>query len=173
VTRSHIRSRAKPVMKVLTVFVVTYVASMTVVFFWGANTVERYVNLWTARSAAWALSLLGANGSAHADVVESSVSTIRIVSECTALYPTVIFVSAVVAFPSSWRHKTWAAIGVPALVVMNLLRIVSLCYIDHWYPRSMETAHYVVWQSLMIFFTVVLWLLWAAQSGSSHEPSPT
>ena len=165
------RARGPYVLRALVVFVATYGALMTIVFFLGANPVEHYVNLWTAKSAAWTLWLLGANGRAHADVVESSFSTIRILSECTALYPVVIFLSAVVASPASWTHKLVGVLGVPILAVINLLRIVSLCYVDRWFPRAMDTAHFVVWQSLMVFFTVLLWLLWAARSRSPHEPA--
>lgn len=163
--------RGKRVAKALVIFVATYGALMTIVFFWGADPLERFVNLWTAKTTAWALWLLGANGRSHADIVESSVTTIRILSECTALYPVVIFVSAVVASPASFKHKLSAALGVPILAIVNLVRIVSLCYVDRWFPSAMDTVHVVVWQSLMVFFTVLLWLLWAARWGAPHEPS--
>ncbi len=167
---SQTNGRGKLVVKALAVFAATYGALMTIVFFWG-RPVEHYLNLWTAKTSAWGLWLLGANGLAHGDVVESAVSSVRIISECTALYPAVIFVSAVVASPATWRHKMLAAFGVPLLAIVNLVRIVSLCYIGHWFPQAVDVAHYVVWQSLMVFCTVVLWLLWAARSGSPHEPS--
>jgi exosortase/archaeosortase family protein len=156
----------------LIAFIATYGALTTIVFFWGADPVEHYVNLWTAKTTAWALRLLGAEGRAHEVIVESSVSTIRIISECTALFPAVMFVSAVVAFPALWKQKLLAALGLPVLAIVNLVRIVSLCYIDHFFPQLMQTAHVVVWQSLMIFFTVLLWLLWAARSMSHHEHPP-
>ncbi len=169
--KSQPRARGRLALRTSIIFVATYGALMTVVFFWGADPVERQVNLWTAKTAAWALWLLGADGRAHSDVVQSSVSTIRIISECTALYPIVIFASAVLAFPASWKHKLWALLGVPILAAANLIRIVSLCYIELWFPRAADMAHFVVWQSLMVFFTVLIWMLWAARSGSTHESS--
>jgi exosortase/archaeosortase family protein len=85
----------------------------------------------------------------------------------------VIFVSAVLASPVRWRRKlAGALLGLPVLAAINLVRIVSLSYIDHWFPQALETAHYVVWQSLMVFFTVVLWLLWVVHSKETHETSP-
>ena len=164
------RARGRLVLTASIVFAATYGALMTIVFLWGADPVERYVNLWTAKTAAWALWLLGANGRAHADVIESSVSTIRIISECTALYPAVIFVSAVVASPVAWKRKVVGALfGLPVLASVNLVRIVSLCYIDHWFPQALDTVHFVVWQSLMIFFTVLLWLLWVHPSRADRK----
>jgi len=146
---------------------------MTIVFLWGADPVERTINLWTAETSAWALRLLGANGRAQGDTVVSSVSTFRIVSECTALYPAVIFVSAVAASPVAWTQKlVGTLVGLPVLAIVNLVRIVSLCYIDHRYPAALDTAHVVVWQSLMIFLTVLVWLVWIVHSKGTHETSP-
>lgn len=167
--KGRARAGRKTVLKASVVFLAAYGVLMTVVFFWGAASIERSVNRWTAQSAAWALRLLGAEATTRGDVVESSVSSMRIISECTALYPAVIFVAAVLATPLPWKHKLWASLGLPVLALVNLFRIVSLCYILRWLPGAADTAHYVVWQSLMIFVTVLLWLLWAGRSGSAHE----
>lgn len=164
--------RGRIVLRASIAFVVTYGVLMTAVFLWGADPIERYVNLWTAKTSAWALWLLGADGHAQDDLIVSSVSTFRIISECTVLYPAVIFVSAVVASPVAWKQKVRGVfLGLPILAGINLFRIVSLCYIDHWFPESLDTAHYVVWQSLMIFFTVLLWLLWVVGSKAPREPA--
>ena len=56
--------------------------------------------------------------------------------------------------------------------MINQVRLVSLFYIGHWFPGSFQTAHLVVWQSLMIFATVILWLLWAAGSRPHHASRP-
>lgn len=161
--------RGKLVAKTVLLFASTYGALMTVDFLWGAETVERHMNNWTASTAAWALFLLGAHGRADANVVQSSLTTFNVISECTALYPAVIFVSAVVAFPASLAQKLWAMLGIPILVIVNLIRIVSLCFINRWFPSALDTAHFVVWQSLMVFVTVLLWLLWATRLASPHD----
>ena len=166
------KAATRIVLKASIVFLATYVGLMTIVFFWGAEAIELPVNRWTARSSAWALRLLGAGATARGDLVDSSVASIRIISECTALYPAVIYVAAVVATPLPWRRKLWAALGLAVLAFVNLLRIVSLCYILKWYPGAADAAHYVVWQSLMIFVTVLLWILWAGRPGSAHDAAP-
>jgi exosortase/archaeosortase family protein len=164
-------TRGRIVFKALIVFTATYGALMAIVLVWGQSLFEGHVNLWTAQSAAYALSLLGAQGRAYGDLVGSTLGSFRIVSECTVLYPAIIFVSAVLAAPASWKERALASIGLPILVVVNLVRIVSLCYIAHAFPDALEVAHYVVWQSLMIFFTLFLWLLWAYRAIVPHEAS--
>ena len=54
------------------------------------------------------------------------------------------------------------ALGVPLLLLLNGVRLVSLFYIGHWWAQAFETAHLLVWQSLLVFLTLLLWLLWAA-----------
>ena len=162
-------SRAVPAARASVTFVAIYAAVMGVIFLWGAGPIEQPLNLWTARTTAWTLRLLGAHGRAHAEFVVSSIFTIRIVSECTALYPVAIFLSAVAASPAAWNHKIVAAAGVPILAAVNHIRIVSLCYFGHRFPAAMDTAHYVVGQSLMIFVTLILWLLWSSRFLSLHE----
>lgn len=173
VDKKRTRPRGRLALRASATFVAIYVSGMTAVFLWGARPVEERLNLWTARTTGWTLWLLGAHGRSHADFVESSVSTVRIISECTALYPAVIFLSAVAASPAAWKHKFVAAAGVPVLAIVNLIRIVSLCYIGHWFPGAMDTAHYVVGQSLMIFVTLLLWLLWASRFLSLDETAPS
>ena len=86
---------------------------------------------------------------------------LRIIPECTAVYPIGLFACGVLAFPCGWRRRlAGIGLGVPVLVLINLLRLVSLCYLGERFPSLFDTAHLLVWQSLMIFLTVLTWLLW-------------
>lgn len=148
-------------------FAATYGALMGIVFFWASEPVERYCTVWTAKTTAWAFWLLGAHGRAEGNVVISSVSAFRVITECTAVYPAVILVSAIVAHPASWKHRLLGGgLGIPALVLVNLIRLLSLSFIEHWFPNMGEAPHLIVGQSLMVFFTVLFWLVWAAWSTS-------
>jgi exosortase H (IPTLxxWG-CTERM-specific) len=116
-----------------------------------------------AQLTAGVLALLGQAGRADGDLVTSAIFSARIIPECTGLFPTLLLVAAVLAYPCGWREKALGvAIGVPAMMAVNVVRLVTLFYVGHWRPDVFEAAHLVVWQSLMIFFTVVVWLAWAA-----------
>ena len=70
--------------------------------------------------------------------------------------------AALVAFPSRLAHKSLGVlIGVLGLSLVNLARTVSLYYVGAFYPDLLDLSHLVVWQSLMIVFAILLWLLWA------------
>jgi archaeosortase B (VPXXXP-CTERM-specific) len=122
---------------------------------------DSWLNSATAAMLAGALWLLGAGGQTVGTIVTSKVFSAEIITECTAIFPIMIFLAAVIAYPSDWKKKLWGiALGVPAILFVNLIRLVSLFYIGYWFPSVFETAHLLVWQSLIIFFAVLFWLIW-------------
>ena len=123
--------------------------------FWNA------IDAGTATLLAWCLSLLGHEASVHRDLVTSSLYTVTIVHECTAVHPIAAYCAAILAYPLGWRARVLGiALGAPALVIVNQVRLVSLCYIGRWYPESFATAHLLVWQSLIVLLTALLFVAW-------------
>ena len=115
----------------------------------------------TAEVTAWVLRLLGAEARTSGTLVSSSIYSIEIIWECTALFPIAVFVSAVLAYPCGWIAKAIGVLlGVPFLLAVNILRLVSLCYIGRSYPQLFESAHLLVWQSLFVFVTALAWIVW-------------
>jgi len=86
---------------------------------------------------------------------------IEIVEACDGVLPTFIYLAAVLAFPSGWRSKLWgAALGVPAIFAINLLRLMSLVVVGVWRPDLFERVHIYVWQTLVIALSMALWVFW-------------
>jgi exosortase H (IPTLxxWG-CTERM-specific) len=144
-------------------------ALFLVVFWRWGGFVQGFSQDWTARATAWSLRRLGLEALAQGNLVVSELQPIRIIFECTAVFPAGIFAAAVLAFPTRWLWKLFGlSAGLAALVVINQVRLVSLVYIGHSFPDAFEFSHHVVWQSLIIFFTLVVWLLWASRAGGSR-----
>lgn len=121
-----------------------------------------WANRLTAQLLATTLWLLGADGQAESTHVRSELFSLEIVAECTAIVPLVIFSAAVFATPAPTKIKLWALLwGLPAIKLFNLLRLVSLTYIGYLAPRSIESVHLLVWQPLVLLFSIGLWLWWA------------
>jgi archaeosortase B (VPXXXP-CTERM-specific) len=136
------------------------------IYEWKVHWVNLYFSEFTAQFMAVILSLLGHEGQASGVLVSCSLCRFRIIGECTAYYPLSIFVAAVLAFPTAWSRRILGVVlGVPVMLLINQVRLVSLCYIYKPYNDIFETIHIVVWQSLIIFLTVVLWILWATTLG--------
>lgn len=123
----------------------------------------------TAQVTAALLSLLGAAGRHDGTLVVSQHCVFRIIGECTAYYPCAIYTAAVLAYPCRLLQRVQGIVlGIPVLLLINQGRLLSLCYINSWSPKSFETVHLLVWQSLIIFFTVLLWIVWVSTLGRAH-----
>ncbi len=86
----------------------------------------------------------------------------QIVEACDGVLPASIYLSAVLAFPSRWVDKAIGVlIGLPAVFLINLLRVVTLMLVGANWPEVFERVHIYVWQSLVIALTMAVWVFWA------------
>lgn len=128
--------------------------------------VEVYFAEWTASVTGSAMQLLGWGGSVNGIRIVNGYCNFRIIDECTAYYPIAIYLAAVMAFPCPWRNKLLGVlIGIPTVIAFNVLRLVSLCYIYKTYPTVFDTIHTLFMQALMIFITIVIWIVWVSFFG--------
>lgn len=96
--------------------------------------------------------------------VQSSLFGISVVTACTGIFITGLFLIAVAAFPTRWLAKLiGAGIGIGGIFVVNIVRLVSLYFIGVHWPGFLDQAHQLIWQSLLIVIAVALWLLWAGR----------
>jgi len=94
-----------------------------------------------------------------------------VVEACNGVLPASLYVAAVIAFPGPWRAKAIGiAIGLPAILLINVVRVVSLMIVGSRWPAAFERVHIFVWQPLVIVLAVALWLHWIdAWAGGDDE----
>ena len=115
-----------------------------------------------AQASAGILRVLGEHATTHGESISSPRGSLRIARGCDAVQPSALFVAAVLASPvSMWAKLPGLIIGTASLILLNLVRIVSLFYIQIHFPRAFEVMHIEVWQVLFIFLAIALWALWA------------
>jgi exosortase/archaeosortase family protein len=88
---------------------------------------------------------------------------VDIAIDCNGAWAFAIFVAAVLAMPGcGWRARAWGiGLGVPALWIVNTIRVVSLYFVAVYIPSVFEELHLYVWQFLIIAAALGLLLLWA------------
>ena len=87
--------------------------------------------------------------------------TLRIVVGCNGVEATLVLLAAMLAFPAPWRHKVLGlVIGVIAVQLLNIVRVISLFYLGQWNYDVFEWAHLYVWQALIMLDVLVVWLIW-------------
>ena len=58
---------------------------------------------------------------------------VSIEAGCNGVEATLVLCAAILAFPAPWRHKALGiAIGVVAVQLLNIVRVISLFYIGQW-----------------------------------------
>ena len=118
----------------------------------------------TAGIAGFVVSLFGISTQVSGTLIYSSRYSIDVVGECTGIVPILIFVSAVLAYPSGFKQKLLGiALGVTALHLVNMARIISLFCIGCTFPEMVDIAHYLVWQAIMVLAAIIIWLVWMAR----------
>jgi exosortase/archaeosortase family protein len=115
----------------------------------------------TANITGILLNVTGRGVTVSDTIVSSTQFAFQIVDLCTAIMPMMILTAAVLAFPSTIKEKAIGIlVGLAGIFLVNEIRLVSLFFIGIYIPDIFETAHLLVWQSLMILLAIGLWLLW-------------
>ena len=115
----------------------------------------------TASATGFCLNLIGMNTQVVGTMISSIDFSMGIIDICTGLIPMAILTSAVLAYPATVRQKIeGVTLGIGVLFVINLVRTVSLFLIGTYLPSAFDTAHYIIWQSLMILLAIGIWLFW-------------
>ena len=101
---------------------------------------------------------------------------VSIEAGCNGVEATLVLLAAILAFPAPWRHKAIGlALGVVAVQLLNVVRVISLFYIGQWNREAFEWAHLYVWQALIMLDVLIVWLIWVRRvprGGGGELPPP-
>ncbi len=87
--------------------------------------------------------------------------SVEIIEECTGLFEMLIFLAALISYPATWRSKLIGfVLGIPALYLFNVLRIVFLSVVGAHYDRLFDFMHLYFWQATLILMITTVWVIW-------------
>lgn len=87
---------------------------------------------------------------------------IEVVDACDGVVPACIYLAAVLAVPGHWPAKIRGCLlGVPVILAINFMRIVSLVLLGAWGPDLFDMVHIYVGQAVVIVSSLAVWLFWA------------
>lgn len=114
-----------------------------------------------ASVSALALNLLSLKVTASGPILRVEGFAAQIGDVCTGIFVVAVYLAAVLAYPSRAGEKLKGLLlGASTILLLNLIRVISLIYIGRFFPALFEPAHLVVWQSLIIFSALLVWLYW-------------
>jgi exosortase H (IPTLxxWG-CTERM-specific) len=127
-----------------------------------------------AAVSTWLIGVFDADAVATGNVIRSTTTGFAIAIErgCTGVEAVIILISAMLAFPSPWKHKlVGIAIGFVAIQALNLVRIISLFYLGQWNMQWFEWFHLYLWQALIVLDALVVFLVWLRWLPHADEPA--
>jgi exosortase H (IPTLxxWG-CTERM-specific) len=128
-----------------------------------------------ARVSGATLDLLGQDVTMKGTAIRSPRFAVNIRNGCNGVEAMLIFLAAVLAFPASWKSRlAGLALGILAIQLVNLVRVVALFLTGVYFPRFFDSSHTVIWQTVVILFGVLLWIFWAnrfAAPAAAAEPA--
>lgn len=166
--RLHLR---KPVVKAYGIFLVCVIAFYTLL---RTSMMREFIAQPLAIAFTYmgkvALNLLFLKATASGTVLHVEGFTARIDDVCTGIFVVAIYFAAVLAYPCRTVEKLKGLLlGASVILSLNLIRVVSLMYIGRYFPSFFETAHLLVWQSVIIVAALLVWIGWTERvAGTSH-----
>lgn len=96
--------------------------------------------------------------------IGSSGFAVEVSPACSGAVPTMIYLAAVFAYPTTPRAKLIGAV-LGALVIhgVNLVRVVTLFLIGLFANQYFHDTHVYVAQALVVCIAVATWLFWAGR----------
>lgn len=107
------------------------------------------------------LNILG-QGTNHAgEMISNPEFGMSVSKGCDGIAPIILLAAGIIAFPSPWKYK-WKGIlfGSLALILLNLIRLVTLFLFGVYTPDLFELMHVEVWQAVFILIAILLWFWW-------------
>jgi len=160
----------------ITIRVVGTFVTLIAVFF-GAMTYEPFVQhvdlaAGLARVSAWMswVFLRGLGGIAgfpvHIDGTNlaSGNFVVDVSPACSGAVPSMIYLSAVLAYPTDARAKAIGSVlGLGIIHTVNLIRVVALFLVGLFAHQYFHDTHVYVAQALVICIAVATWIFWAGR----------
>ncbi len=114
-----------------------------------------------ASQAAWILKALGMDVVARGVSISGEGFSVEILGNCNAIFETMLFLSAIIAFPASLKEKALGGgLGTIFIYLLNLIRVVVLYLIGVYAPDFFDESHVYVSQTIFIVMVAIFWLLW-------------
>jgi archaeosortase B (VPXXXP-CTERM-specific) len=117
------------------------------------------------------LSLVTDEATRSGSLMQLGTFGVLIIEECTGIFEMLIFMAAVLAYPTGWRDKLLGfALGIPLLYLFNLARIIVLLWVGRYHNGLFEFMHIYFWQATLILMITSVWLLWILKVVRRVEP---
>jgi exosortase H (IPTLxxWG-CTERM-specific) len=116
------------------------------------------------------LSLFRSDVSSIGESVFVGGSAVEIVNGCTGLDVGIFLASAILVFPAPWRVRARGiALAFAVVLLVNFVRVLTLCLLNTGSPRAFEIVHVYVWPVLISLVCLATLLAWIRSAQPANE----
>jgi exosortase H (IPTLxxWG-CTERM-specific) len=113
--------------------------------------------------SAAAVNLFGGNAATQGAILSlvENGGGVEIANGCNAIEASILLAAAILAFPARLGHRLLGAtVGFVLLQAVNLLRIISLLYLERYAQGWFDFFHLYLWDGLIMLDGLLIFLLW-------------
>ena len=100
--------------------------------------------------------------------IANSVGMLQVGAPCDGLALFALFTAFILAFPGPLKRKLWfIPLGIAAIHVANLIRVISLTMLNYHNPEALAFNHDYTWTVLIYGFIFWLWYVWTERLSRS------
>jgi exosortase family protein XrtF len=93
-------------------------------------------------------------------------------SNCNAITLFSLFAVFIIAYPGNSKAKLWyIPLGILAIHILNVLRVVALMLINRYAPDQLDFNHTYTFTFLMYAFIFWMWMFWINRFSPSQKNS--
>lgn len=117
----------------------------------------------TAEIFSFSMNILGVTNSVNGNSLyfDEGITAVKVIDECTGIYEVLVYSSCVMAYSTTYQKKLLGiAFGIPAILGINMIRLICLGFVGVWHPEFFDYVHYYLWQITLILIIVLVVLIW-------------
>jgi len=123
--------------------------------------------------AAYLITLAGIENEVSSNHILIESRVLEVTLECTAIYIIAVFVSLVLAYPTSNINKAKGLlVGIPSIVLANFARLVVVAIVSEKYPAYFDYVHDYLWRIAFIMLTITIWFFWVEKERENESKAP-
>ncbi len=155
------KSESKDILKFS--IIATSVIVILVLLF-STNIIENALISFTAKSTNALLNLFGVRTSLRGNTIallSGTQTKLQIIPDCTGIYPFIIMVGFILAYPSKLKNKLLGILfgGILSLLV-NYIRLITLIVVAEKSYDTFQYLHIFIWQTTFIILVIFYFLWW-------------
>jgi len=107
---------------------------------------------------------------AYQQVIQNTETgfAVAIAPGCNGIEAVIVLLAAILAYPATIKDKLLGiSIGIIAIQLMNIVRIISLFYLGQYNETLFDWAHSYIWQALIMLDVLIVYLFWLRRINKS------